>query len=295
MATIPASAIGRTAILCAVLLQAVGKVAYGTLLQAFPAPLFVFISFLFTAGVFLALSGRGAAGWPWRPLVVLNVATAVTFLCFFYALKVIEPAIVGAVEIGVGPPLALALAWAASGVRPGWLRLAVCAGILVGCAVLAFGAVQGSGFAGMGGQAWLGLAASVAAGAGAVMITIASKQLLERGWQFGAVLAHRFYLILPLSLALSFLDGVPAVDWSSGLVLSVLAVALVGVLAPLYLLQVGLGRCDPYTLMVTMAALPVLTFLFEGFSPRYDWSWTTAIGLAIVTAFLLLDIVRGRH
>lgn len=47
--------------------------------------------------------------------------------------------------------------------------------------------------------------------------------------------------------------------------------------------------------MVTMAALPVLTFLFEGFLPRYDWSWTTAIGLAIMTAFLLLDIVRRRH
>lgn len=295
MVAISASAVGRTAILCAVLLQAVGKVAYGTLLHAFPSPLFVFVSFLLTAAVFLGLSRRGAVGWPWRPVIVLNIATAVTFLSFFYALKRIEPAIVGAVEIGVGPPLALLMAWSASGIRPGPQRLLVCAGILAGCAVLSFGALHGSGFAAMGQQAWLGLAASLAAGTGAVMITVASKELLERGWQFGAVLAHRFYLILPLSLALSFADGVPAIDWSTGLVLSVLAVAVIGVLAPLYLLQVGLGRCDPYTLMVTMAALPVLTFLFEGFSPRYDWSWTTAVGLVIVTAFLLLDIVRARR
>lgn len=101
---------------------------------------------------------------------------------------------------------------------------------------------------------------------------MASKTLLNRGWRFGAVLAHRFYLILPVSLAMTWGTNVAAVEWSGWLIAALLLVSVVGVLAPLYLLQVGIGRCDPYTVMVTMAALPVLTFIIEGFSPLYTWS-----------------------
>ncbi len=72
------------------------------------------------------------------------------------------------------------------------------------------------------------------------------------------------------------------------------AVSVVGVLAPLYLLQIGIGRCDAYTVMVTMAALPVLTFAIEGFSPAYSWSWLTALGVAIVSAFLGVDVAAKR-
>jgi hypothetical protein len=170
----------------------------------------------------------------------------------------------------------------------------VCFGVLVGCAILGFAALQGSGFASFGRNAWLGLSASVAAGVGAVLITMASKTLLNRGWKFGAVLAHRFYLILPISLAMTWGTNIAAVEWSGWLAAALLLVSVVGVLAPLYLLQVGIGRCDPYTVMVTMAALPVLTFIIEGFSPLYTWSWLTAAGLAVVTAFLLLDVVAKR-
>lgn len=71
--------------------------------------------------------------------------------------------------------------------------------------------------------------------------------------------------------------------------------SVVGVLAPLYLLQIGIGRCDPYTVMVTVAALPVLTFAIKGFSPAYAWSWPTALDVAIVSGFLLLDVVAARR
>ena len=108
------------------------------------------------------------------------------------------------------------------------------------------------------------------------------------------MLAHRFYLILPVSLAMSLGTDLAAIEWTGSLVAILLAVSVVGVLAPLYLLQVGIGRCDPYTVMVTMAALPVLTFLIEGLSPVYAWSWLTAVGLAIVTGFLALDVLARR-
>ncbi len=73
---------GRTVVLAAVLLQAAGKVSYGTWLGAVPSALFVFVSFSLTAGVFavtMKTVGQRAVGW----LVLLNAATAITFLAFF--------------------------------------------------------------------------------------------------------------------------------------------------------------------------------------------------------------------
>jgi drug/metabolite transporter (DMT)-like permease len=217
----------------------------------------------------------------------LNASTALTFLTFFYALKLIEPAIVGAVEIGVGPVLAVIITFARTGQKPSVQRIAVCAGVLAGCGVLALAAVKGSGFASIGENAWLGLLASLAADIGAVLITMASKALLNRGWKFESVLAHRFYLIIPISFVMTLGSGLPAIEWSVYL----LAVTMIAVLAPLYLLQVGIERCDAYTVMVTMAALPILTFIIEGFPPLYAWSWLTAAGIGVVTLFLLVDVM----
>lgn len=295
MQTVSQDTLGRTFIFLAVLLQAIGKVAYGTWLADFPSALFVFVSFALTATIYFATARSGTGERAWGPLFLLNAGTALTFICFFYALKLIEPAIVGAVEIGIGPFLAMMLTLLVTGERPTRKRIWVCAGVLLGCAILAVAALRGTGFASAGQDAWLGLVASVAAGAGAVVITMASKSLLNRGWKRGAVLAHRFYLILPVSLAMTLgADDLSLIVWSGPLVVALLAVSLIAVLAPLYLLQLGIGRCDPYTVMVSMTALPVLTFAIEGFSPAYSWSWLTAFGVAVVTAFLVLDVTVGR-
>lgn len=283
-------------IFMAVFLQAIGKIAYGTWLGDVPSSLFVFVSFAITAAFFLLVSRGRPGDRAWGLLVMLNLATALTFLCFFYALRIIEPAIVGAVEIGIGPVIAVLVALAVVGEKPTVARLCVCTMILIGCLVLARAAISGAGLEGVGGSAWMGLLASAAAGVGAVFITIFSKSLMKKNWSFGAILAHRFYVIVPL--ALLFWTGSPQpevpITWSSHLVMIVLGVTVVGVLAPLYLLQLGIEKCDPYTVMVTMAALPVITYVLEGFSPAYVWSVETLVGLAIITAALMTEIFMPR-
>lgn len=294
MGSVAGVGFGRLMIFLAVLFQAVGKVMFGTWLTAVPSHFFVFVSFTLTAVFFLLLSRRSVGQKAWGPIILLNASTALTFLSFFYALKLIEPAIVGAVDIGIGPVLAVMLTFVMTGERPSLIRAVVCIGVLAGCGILALAAVSGSGFASIGENAWLGLAASVVAGVGAVLITMASKTLITRGWKFESVLAHRFYLIIPISLVMTISTGLPAIEWSIYLVAALLAVTVIGVLAPLYLLQVGIGRCDAYTVMVTMAALPVLTFIIEGFSPLYAWSWLTAAGIGVITLFLLVDVISKR-
>jgi len=74
---------GRIVIVLAVLLQAIGKVMFGTWLSHIPSPLFVLISFSLTAALFLTLSRQGVGEQAWTPLLLLNAATAFTFLSFF--------------------------------------------------------------------------------------------------------------------------------------------------------------------------------------------------------------------
>ncbi|MEO3434506.1 DMT family transporter [Inquilinus sp. CAU 1745] len=288
-------ALGRGAVLLAVILQASGQVAYGTWLTDIPSPLFVFATFLLTATFFLVVSGRGAKFPAWKPLILLNASTALTFLAFFYALKIIEPAIASALNVGVGPIFAVLIALMMTGTKPTTRRLVVCIGVLCGCAILAAAAARGTEEAASTvSTALLGVAASIATGAGAVLITVASKALLDRGWKSGAVLAHRFYLILPISLAFATTADLSAIEWSAALAMVLLAVAVIGVIAPMYLLQVGIRYSEPYTVMVTMAAMPLVSFAIQGLSPAYAWTWLTAIGLAVITAFIFLDLLEAK-
>lgn len=95
---------------------------FGTWLSEIPSPLFVLVSFGLTAALFLPLSRQEVGTAALGPLLLLNASTALTFLCFFYALKLIEPAIVGAVEIGIGPVLAVLFTLALTGERPSFLQ-----------------------------------------------------------------------------------------------------------------------------------------------------------------------------
>lgn len=74
---------------------------------------------------------------------------------------------------------------------------------------------------------------------------------MERGWSRGAVLAHRFYLILPLALLLTLRMDIDPVIWTPPILGTIGAVAVLGVVRPLYLLQVGV----------------------EHFLPSYDSNW----------------------
>lgn len=283
---------GRCAVQLAVVLQAAGQVAYGTWLTALPSPLFVCGTFILATSFFLVVSGRGTTTGSWKPLLMLDAATTLSFLSFFYALKVIEPAIASAILVGVGPILAVVIALVIVGTRPSATRLTICLGILCGCAILAIAAASGTA-AGRS-VALSGVVASVGTGIGAVLITVASKALLDRGWQSGAVLAHRFYLILPVSFLLALASDPSTVPWSASLVWTFIAVSALGVVGPLYLLQVGIKNTDAWTVVVTMASMPLVTFAMQGLSPAYAWTWLTGVGLAVITAFIMLDVFNAR-
>ncbi len=81
-------------------------------------------------------------------------------------------------------------------------------------------------------------------------------------------------------------------NWTLPILGTISAVAVLGVVLPLYLLQVGIERSDAYTVLSTMAALPVFTFALEAFSPAYRLSWLTASGVCVITMTL---VFAARH
>ncbi len=287
------SSLGRLAILLAVIMMAAGKVAYGTWLGAVPSQLYVLMCFSLLTLIFLPLHARKRGQFVPGQLLLLNVSTALCFLFFFYALKLVEPAVAGAVQFGMGPILAVLITLLTTGARPGRLKAVVCTGLLAGCCLLAASAVTASGFVADGLDGWLGLAAILASGTGSVLITMSSKKLSLRGWSSGAILAHRCYLIVPMALVLTMLEDGAPVDWTPSLAATLLGVGIVGTILPMCLLQIGIEKTDPHTVMVIMAAMPVFTFLIEGFSPIYTWSMPTAFGLLVITAFVALDTLAG--
>lgn len=285
---------GRIFVTIAVILMAGGKVAYATWLGAIPSPVYVLFCFSLLTLIFWPLFGCRVGELAWKPILLLNFSTALCFLFFFYVLKLIEPAVAGAVQFGIGPILSVVIAFLMTGVRPDRTKTVVCLGLLAGCSVLTASAVTGAGFATSNVNGWAGLLAILASGTGSVLITLASKNLSQRGWSSGAILAHRCYLILPMAVLLVHVEGgFESVEWSVGLTLSLLVIGLGGTIIPIILLQMGIERSDPHTVLVMMAAMPIFTFLFEGFSSLYVWSALTGAGLVIIAALILLDVFRA--
>ena len=295
MARYSTTTIGRLAVLLAVMLMAGGKVAYGTWLGAVPSPVYVLFCFSLISAFFLPIYGRRTGEFALKPLVLLNVSTALCFLFFFYALKLIEPAIAGAVQFGIGPLLSVLITLAVTGARPRPTEALVCGGLVAGCMVLAVSAVTGAGFSSDASNGWLGLGAILLSATGSVLITIASKNLSMRGWSSGAILAHRCYLIVPMALALALTERGAGVPWTPSLLLTLVGIGILGTIIPIMLLQIGIEKADAHTVLVMLAAMPIFTFLLEGLSPLYVWSGLTAMGLGIIAVFIAVDVAFARQ
>ncbi|HEY4353601.1 MAG TPA: hypothetical protein VGN31_20405 [Paraburkholderia sp.] len=290
----------------AVLLQSTGKVMYGTFLAAIAPAQFLLISFCVVAGVFLVVArGRLPAGSR-AAIVSVNVWTAVAFICFFYALKHLSPAAVGAIEIGVAVLVAVAAAaWQrraqAGASRPGATKLVVCAGIVGGCALLV--PVELERAAAASWHTMFALVAAAIAGAASTLIIGSFRKLADHGWRPASILAHRFYLTIAVALAwVSFEGGLGGAGSVGGLtlpapsdLLTIVAVAAIGVMLPLLLLQFAMRKTDGLTLMICMSLQPVLSFMLSMLSPAYEWQPVTLAGTLIVAGALLFDLFAARR
>lgn len=292
--TTPVSArVGRAGILYVVaflVLANANAVFSGNLLQQLHPFTFLFWSFVITSGFFLTrlLLSSGTCGLAIGlnasgPLIILNFTSALNWIGYFYALRYIEPAIVSAIMGGLGPVSTILLERIVRRRQLPLYTYVVAMGILSGTVLLAWASLVGlSGIRPINvSDTLIGLAAAAIGGASQALNTIATKQLGECSWTATRIMAHRFYLLIIVAAVLAY-SG-PGFMIASSMQIGGLAIAtLLGVIIPLWLLQRGILLSEPFTVAALLAWAPLLTYVFQVFDARIQWSMTSALGCSMI-------------
>jgi len=200
----------------------------------------------------------------------VNVTSAIAWISFFQALKTIEPALVQVLFAGVGP---LTIRWLdrlVPGVAPPaalhraerWFHLGLLLSLVATAAITVAG-VSGAGALPLG-VAALGVILAAGAGISISVNTVLCKKLNEDGVNPTALVALRFPGAIVLAAVLS---GPPA-DIAralapAGALVPVAAAALLLIVFPIYVSQVGISLASPLTVRVALSLGPVFVFALE--------------------------------
>lgn len=280
---------GQFAVILGLLLQSMGQVIYSTYLLAIPEPVFVFLSLLLIIVTLFMTARFGVEKKGWWLVLSNNFLTAITYLCFFFALRLLQPAVVVAIDIGISLVTGALVANVVQRSFPNLQRVIVCVGISLGCLLLVvwqFRPGAGEGF-----LVWLAVAASVAVGVSSALTVEVCTKLAALGWSRSAVVSQRFYLTLLLTFMLCRLNHTSVIPTDSKVLFLIVGVTLLGELIPMLLLQTAMSRIDPLTVLVCMALQPFMSFGLSFFSPIHSFDWRIFAGISIIAAFAVFDVV----
>lgn len=248
-----------------------------------------------TPGQFgLAFANPGA-------LLGMNLSAVGAWVCYFFAIQRIEPAIAFMIFSGMIPLTTIATGWlgVGEGERSRNRTEAFGNGLLfVGMVVLAVVTLTGhSGF--VRGDISVGIAGlvyAVAAGAMIAAMLMFSQRLDRRGMTPIAQFGLRF----PLYLAFAFFgwqagwDAKGAVALSD--VLQAVAIGMVLLAFPIYAVQKAVAQVSSLTLAAIAATGPVLVFAFQMLDDRVTFAPATSLGLAICfSGALIAAFGAGRN
>lgn len=289
--------IGLLALILSALLTAMSQVFYAKQVQEVPAFLFTGISFFLTTCYFAFFARIHKKSYKWQGTIgyvlKLNGASVLAFMCFYFALKYVESAIVSALEMGIGPLFVLVLAVIAkeSIPRSQWL---IAIGTLIACSVLIVSVLSGSSAVKLDitMPVIIALIASISCGVGAVLCTVYSKKLNEAGWTTSMILANRYYGIILLSFLATYDEFLKYFSGNIGWILSVTAT---GVMLPMYLLQIGIRNCSPLMVMMSLCFVPIFTFFFQLFDSRLTWSPISLIGIILLFIAGIISLYLERR
>ncbi|MGW5969532.1 hypothetical protein [Streptomyces sp. NPDC055186] len=300
---------GAALVTVAALLQSIANGLLSGDLTGQESLLLSFLAFTTSALVFLQVtSARGSRREgarrslraAFRPLALMNAATAVAFLGFYWSLSLIPAPLAVAVDIGVGP-LALALLRRqelSPAQRIGRLTLGVAALVL---AVAAAVRMTTDGQSASGGTMLLGLGVAATAGLAGATIPLLSVRLGALGVTAAQVTAHRFHLTYVTALALLVVTGLPTSTLTDGSRMAFLAViAVLGTALPLFVLQVGMLRTPPFVVALIVSSGPGLTYTVAALTGGQSFDALTFLLISgtLLLAFIgpsLMRLLEHRH
>jgi hypothetical protein len=235
-----------------------------------------------------------------RDLFWVNVTSAMAWLAFLHALRLIEPSLVQILYSGIGPlsvvwidrhlPGAVPAAPLTRAERPIYVGLLAS---LVFAAAVALSGLSGAGARPVG-VAVLGVILAASGGIAISVSTMLCRKLNDAGVTPGALLSVR-YPVTPLSaaaLASMSPSGLPAaLSWIDAF----MAIASLLIVVPSYVNQVAISLASPLTVRVVLATGPILIFfvqLIEGRLSASPYTLTAALLYAVVA--ISVGIARQR-
>jgi hypothetical protein len=168
------------------------------------------------------------------------------------------------------------------------------------CVLLALGAVVMMGLSGVAVRSVpdtaLGLALAFASGVFISLTSDVTKRMHEHGVTAEAVLAVRFIVMVGVAATMSMLEiggGEPIADLAT--FAQIAGAALMLIVLPLYVLQLGLTRTSAVTTWVVMALGPCLVFGLQALDGRIVASpYTLACIVAYSALVIAANLVRAR-
>lgn len=290
--------VGVYALLGSAILTSISQVFYANQVQSVHPFLFTGISFAITALYFQAFTFKQRIKVNWaeasKPLLKLNIASTITFMGFYFALKYIEPAIVSSLEMGIAPLFILVL-MLLQRKTISTKKWAISIGTLLACFILILAVINGESgiISQISTEMFIGIFASILCGIGAVFCSEYSKQLSDHGWTSSMILSKRYIGIILISFIFTYDLIIP---YFMDNIIWILLVTIGGVLIPNYLLQKGIQYTDTFLVMMSLSFIPVFTFLFQLFDARIHFSLVTCVGVLLLficgISSLKSDIVK---
>jgi drug/metabolite transporter (DMT)-like permease len=245
---------------------------------------FLPISFARDPGSLRALLSRP------RELFWINVTSAMAWIAFFHALRTIEPSLVQILFFGIGPLSVVWLDRRVPGAAPAVpltrtersIHLGLLASLIFSVAVV-IGGLSGAGPQPVG-VAAVGVALAAGAGISISVNTLLCRKVNDAGVSAAALVALRFpgAVILATVLAAVSRSDLPVI--SSTHALAFVMIALLLIVFPIYVNQVGIALASPLTVRVVLATGPVLLFflqLIEGRMSASPYSLAAAVLYAV--------------
>lgn len=237
-----------------------------------------------------------------RDLFWVNVTSAIAWLAFFSALRLIEPSLVQILYSGIGP---LSVVWIDrhfAGAMPVPLTRAerpIYFGLLaslVFATAVALGGFSGAGAQPVGG-AMLGVIFAASGGISISVSTMLCRKLNDAGVTPSALLSLRYPAIV-LSAALLALLPSSSSGLSAAPSLRVDAFMLVAsllIVVPSYVNQVGISLASPLTVRAVLATGPVLIFFFQLIEGRLSASpYSLTAGTLYAVVAISAGLARQR-
>jgi drug/metabolite transporter (DMT)-like permease len=225
--------------------------------------------------------------WPF--VFIVNIAVLLNWGGLFYALRYLEPAVVGVASVACGPAFTLII----SLLNKRGAKVAF-ADTLVSCLVLtSVGIMLFNSFAGDSGvvattveERLLGIGSVMVCALGTVIYTIFSKEMFARHWSVHEILAVRSVAMIGVCVI-----TIPASEVSFSLdrelILPMVVLVVIGHLLPIYLIQKTIYYLTPIHVSLVLLTLPVFVLLLQYLDTRVEFSMASVVAVSVIVLLLL--------